>query len=304
MKLIEHALGKIAADTNHTLDSRRLFHGRGRCWSGYEDLSIDLFSPAIVITLFSERDPIWCEALTEAIVPRLESLGANCIYLQKRFQQPARYECVWGDEVQDTLYAQRGALKFHLGLHKQNIGFFLDIEPARLWLENVVRAKRVLNLFSYTCSFSVVAMAAGASSVVNVDMSSASLNVGRENHRLNNLGGSAVKYLAHDIFKSWSKIRKLGPYDIIVVDPPSFQKGSFTDDRDYPKVLRKLNELCTEQGEVLLCHNSPKKNIDDFREIIEANLVGFDFVKRLEPSLDFPDEDENRALKMLVYKKQ
>jgi hypothetical protein len=47
------------------------------------------------------------------------------------------------------------------------------------------RGKRVLNLFSFTCAFSVAALAGGAHSVVNIDLSRPALALGRENQNAN-----------------------------------------------------------------------------------------------------------------------
>src|SRR3546814_21000772 len=97
----------------------------------------------------------------------------------------------------------------------------------RRWVQEQAQGKRVLNLFAYTCGFSVAAIAGGAEHVVNLDMASAALTRGRENHRLNGHDLSRVSFLGHELFKSWGKVRKLGPYDLIIIDPPSFQQGSF-----------------------------------------------------------------------------
>ncbi|WP_199519176.1 class I SAM-dependent methyltransferase, partial [Psychrobacter sp. bablab_jr012] len=52
------------------------------------------------------------------------------------------------------------------------------------------------------------------------------LRTGKQNHQLNGFT-RGVSYLPHDILKSFGKLKKSAPYDLIIVDPPSFQKGSF-----------------------------------------------------------------------------
>ena len=91
-----------------------------------------------------------------------------------------------------------------------------------------------------TCSptpaaFSVAAMAGGATQVVNLDMARAALSRGRDNHRLNQHDLSQVVFLGHDLFKSWGKVAKYGPYDLIIIDPPSFQRGSFDPEQGLPQ---------------------------------------------------------------------
>lgn len=67
--------------------------------------------------------------------------------------------------------------------------------------------RKVLNLFAYTCAFSVAALKGGADEVVNMDMSKGALAIGKQNHLLNGLTAGA-RFLGHDIFKSWGKLKK------------------------------------------------------------------------------------------------
>ncbi|MFH7611904.1 class I SAM-dependent methyltransferase, partial [Pseudomonas syringae pv. tagetis] len=76
---------------------------------------------------------------------------------------------------------------------------------------------------AYTCGFSVAALAGGAAHVVNLDFARAALNRGRENQRLNDQDLSRVTLLGHDLFKSWAKFTRYGPYDMIIIDQQSFQ---------------------------------------------------------------------------------
>ncbi|WP_096087601.1 class I SAM-dependent methyltransferase [Agaribacterium haliotis] len=290
---------QVADGLRSAEDSCRLFHGRGHYYPGLEALSIDYFSPALVVTLFAELKPDFETALLDKLEVFFDGAA---IYLQRRYLPAPRYECVRG-EVLERVFAQRGGLKFELSFAQQNIGFFLDIEPARHWLEQRAAGKSVLNLFAYTCTFSLVASAAGANSVLNMDLSSRSLNQGRYNYRLNELSQESVRFYANDILKSWSRLKRFGPYDVIVCDPPSFQKGSFVATKDYQKLLRRMNTLVADNGELLLCLNSPEYSYSEFRSLCEQHLQGFAFVERLQPSEDFPDVDEQRALKLLVYKR-
>ena len=149
-------------------------------------------------------------------------------------------------------------LTYRLDLGRnQNNGLFLDMRYGRDWVREHAAGKRVLNLFAYTCGFSVAAIAGGAEFVVNLDMAKAALSRGRDNHHLNNHDLKKVSFLGHELFKSWGKVRKMGPYDLIIIDPPSFQKGSFALTKDYQKILRRLPELLTADGVVLACVNDP-----------------------------------------------
>ncbi|WP_200821336.1 class I SAM-dependent methyltransferase [Oceanicoccus sp. KOV_DT_Chl] len=187
---------------------------------------------------------------------------------------------------------------------KQNIGFFLDMAPGREWLKQRSQGMKVLNLFSYTCSFSVAAIAGGAKTVVNADMSRAALNVGRHNHRLNGHEQQLrrdIEFLPYDIFRSWKKITSKGPYDIVIIDPPSRQKGSFIADTDYAKVLRRLPALLPHGGQVLACLNAPELSEHFLLELMAEECPLAKFVERLSNRADFPEKNPQRNLKMLHY---
>jgi 23S rRNA (cytosine1962-C5)-methyltransferase len=160
----------------------------------------------------------------------------------------------------------------------------------------------VLNLFAYTCAFSVVAIAAGAEKVVNVDMSSAALNLGRANHQLNNLAKSKSEFVAENILKSWSRVKKPGPYDLVIIDPPSYQKGSFIAEKDYAKVIRRLPELMPAGGLVLACLNAPELSEGFLKQQFVEQCPHAEFIERVKPHADFPDIDPEQQLKLLVYR--
>lgn len=291
---------------------RRLFHGRGRNWPGLEQITCDwLQGPdskgQMVIGLFKEVDDHFLAALREGLQAfTLQSIWeekkGNTVLLQHRYQDGAPAEVIVG-ELDVAPIVSENDLRFKLDLGRnQNSGLFLDMRFGRHWVQNRAKGKSVLNLFAYTCGFSVAALAGGAEKVVNVDMSKASLSKGRDNHRLNQHNMSQVSFLAHDIFKSWGKIRKNGPYDLIIIDPPSFQKGSFALTKDYKKILRRLPELLSEQGEVLACVNSPTVSPEFLIQSMEEEAPKLTFQQRLDNPPEFADLDETSSLKALVFK--
>ena len=159
---------------------------------------------------------------------------------------------------------------------------------------------KVLNLFAYTCAFSVVALQAGAKSVVNVDMSHGALAIGQQNHPLNSLSTGA-SFLAHDIFKTWGKITRSGPYDLVIVDPPSYQKGSFVATKDYARLMRRLPELLAPGGHALLCLNAPELGLAFLQDHMQELAPELQFVQRVANPAVFADVSPERSLKVLAY---
>ncbi|WP_318421295.1 class I SAM-dependent methyltransferase [Photobacterium leiognathi] len=299
----------VAALSTPPTEVRRLFHGRGRCWQGLEQLTVDWLQGQVLVSLFKEPSPEFLAELTILLNKLTETAewqnsGATSLLLQHRDRLGSPMDVIWGEtsEYQDVI---ESGLVYKLDLgRKQNNGLFLDMRFGRDWVREQAEGKRVLNLFAYTCGFSVAAIAGGAEHVVNLDMAKAALNRGRDNHHLNKHDLKKVSFLGHELFKSWGKVRKYGPYDLIIIDPPSFQKGSFALTKDYQKILRRLPELLTENGTVLACVNDPSITSDFLIEGMAAEAPELVFEKRLENPPEFKDIEPEGGLKALVFQRK
>ena len=155
------------------------------------------------------------------------------------------------------------------------------------------------NLFAYTCAFSVAALQGGAREVINLDMAQGALTTGQQNHQLNGIH-SRAKFLAHDLFSSWGKVTRMGPYDLVIADPPSYQKGSFVANKDWPRLLRRLPDLLKPGGHALLCLNAPEIPEQFLREQLAAQAPELVIEQRLPNPPAFADVSADRALKVLV----
>ncbi|ROS05022.1 23S rRNA (cytosine1962-C5)-methyltransferase [Sinobacterium caligoides] len=285
------------------LQSRRLLHGRGRCYEGLEQVTIDYHPGAVMLTLFAPLE------MLDELLAELQGCidGSNqpqtAMIIQRRFLEGTPSELFCG-VLPEPAIARIGDSVFALQyMSKQNIGFFLDMAPGRDWLQQRVSGKKVLNLFSYTCALSVLATRTGATEVINMDMSKAALSVGRQNHLLNDLPAKqhGVQFLAHDIMKSFGKLDKLGPYDIIICDPPSFQKGSFVAEQHYRKLLSRMLPMLAPSAEVLLCLNAPEMSPAFITSLTDELWPGVRFVQRLPEHPDYPEAERDRGLKLLHY---
>ncbi len=234
-------------------ETRRLFHGRGRCWPGLEQITVDWLQGVVLVSLFKEPEPTYLDDLIATLLaltasPAWQHSKAHTLAVQHRYLPQSLTQWLVGEPIDEWTLTE-GGLRYRIDLgKKQNNGLFLDMRYGRDWVRANAEGKRVLNLFAYTCGFSVAAIAGGARHVVNLDMSRAALSRGRDNHRLNGHDLSQVSFLGHDLFKSWGKVINSGPYDLVIIDPPTFQKGSFLLTKDYQRVLRRLPELLTAHG--------------------------------------------------------
>ena len=282
-------------------ECRRLLHGRGGCFAGYEAVVVDWFSPVVIIRLYADVPSSLLDALT-AYFER-EPLVTALLVQRRGRGRDTEHEVIFGD-VADVLVAQESGLKYEIRPTQfQNSGLFLDMRNGRDWVRVNASDKNVLNLFSFTCAFSVAAIEGGASQVVNVDMSKRGLSIGRANHQLNEHDLSCVKFMPYDMLKSWGRIKRPGPYDLIIIDPPSFQPGSFIAENDYRKVLRRLPELASSHAHVLACHNDPAHNQSFVRELMIQECPEFAFVELLASQQDFPDLESERGVKAMLFQR-
>lgn len=300
-------------------DARRIFHGRGGLHPGCEQWTLDAYPPVFVLTSFAPVDEGQLAAAGDALRTRWAQLAPgeplHWVFQHRgealRLQGRSDTRLMAGG-VPDPHVVTEGGLRFRVhALHGQNHGLFLDMAEGRRWVREWAadfkaregRGARVLNLFAYTCGFSVAALAGGAHQVVNLDMARAALSRGRDNHRLNQHDLSQVVFLGHDLFKSWGKVAKYGPYDLIIIDPPSFQRGSFVLSKDYPKVLRRLPELLNANGVVLACSNEPEIGPDYLIQAMADEAPSLRFCERLANPPEFPDSQPDSALKALVFRR-
>ena len=303
-------LNAIANMALHT-DAQRIFHGRGGLHPGCEQWALDAFPPVMLLTSFQAVSEDELAAVGAALSERWAQIAPdqplNWVF-QCRAEGNLETRLMSGSVPDPHVVTENGSsFRVHV-LKGQNHGLFLDMAEGRKWVRRMVGnygvdqpRLKVLNLFAYTCAFSVVAMQAGAKQVVNVDMSHGAMAIGQQNHQLNALSTGA-SFLAHDIFKTWGKISRSGPYDLIVVDPPSYQKGSFVATKDYGRLLRRLPELLQPGGHALLCLNAPELGLDFLKEQVLTASPALHFVERLPNPEVFADVSAERSLKVLVYR--
>lgn len=280
-------------------ESRRLFHGRGHCFDGYDDLVIDYFFPVVVVILYRNRNESWLQSLCRILEGELPGLQA--IYLQERFRSGTPGRLLTG-ALPETIDAEEAGLRYRLRLgDAQNIGFFPDMAVGRQVIRERAEGKAVLNLFAYTCSFSVAALAGGATRVVNLDMNRGALELGRTNHQINDIDLRKVSFLPQELFRSVGKLRRLGPFDLIICDPPATQGKSFTAERHWPKLVRKLTELLVPGGEVFACLNAPHLPPSFLDDLFVGSDLGFSLVGSFTPGEDFPEAAPERGVFMGLY---
>jgi 23S rRNA (cytosine1962-C5)-methyltransferase len=281
-------------------DTCRLFHGRGSSAAGWEQVSIDYCHPLILVTVSAEL----ADTVLRALLNGLESLGAAhgaaIVALQSHHFEDSSLQVLRGALPRNLIATERGLEYTVVPGPRQDLDLFLERVAARRWLAAVADGKRVLNLFASTCAFSVVARSSGASRVVNLDMSAAALRQGQQDHQRNGIT-TGVSYLSPNLFKSWARLRRAGPFDIIMVDPPRQPAAGFLADRDYARIVAKLGGLCAPGAEVVLCLSSPDLEPGFLLDLVAQHAPALIFQERLSPPPAFESRDETQQLEAVRF---
>ena len=171
-------------------------------------------------------------------------------------------------------------------------GLFLDHRVTRHLVKEQSAGKKVLNLFCYTGSFSVYAIAGGATEVVSVDLSKTYLSWADRNSHLNFPAYANHKIVHADVLKY---LKGMSPesFDLIIMDPPTFSnskrmEGLLDIQRDHVYLINDCMKALTKEGKLYFSTNYTKfglheKNIKatSIKDITKATTP-FDFAGKLK----------------------
>ncbi len=216
------------------------------------------------------------------------------------------------EQKQESWFFKENDLKFKAHLDRgQNFGLFLDQRNRREWVKNNCKSLRVLNLFAFTCGFSLAAARGGAKEVISVDLSKKYLNWGRENFELNGFNPSEEKFrwMAMDSvdYLTWSQ-KKGFKYDIIVCDPPSFSrhkksKKTFKIDRDFGDLIDLCLDRLEAQGTLLFSTNFEKWSLDQWTQQLEKKNFPIENLQVSPSQWDYEWQSKEAGLKAFFLRK-
>ena len=287
-----------------SLDAKRLLHGRGVRFEGWEQVNIEIYPPVLWVIIYQAIDESQLKDLLLALQEQQNAIGLDAIYIQRRYEQGNPVEIFYGSDsyLDADFKVDEAGLTYWVNLGRnQNSGLFLDMCNGRQWMREHAKDKAVLNLFSYTCSLGIAAAAGSANSVVNIDMAKGAIKRGQQNLALNEVPCRSNTFIAQDIFKMIKKLTQKGPFDLLVADPPSFQSKAFDVRRDYEKLLMKLKPALAEKAQLVLCLNSPALGEAFLHDLVSVVFPDATFVERIANPAVLADANEDASLKVMLY---
>jgi 23S rRNA G2069 N7-methylase RlmK/C1962 C5-methylase RlmI len=234
-------------------------------------LALDRYGDALLLALYErpyeKDDELEAEWLGLMGLAAAEALGIDSakVFMKKRRHQRGndQYERLARDAAERTI--REGGLSFIVNLSDYlDTGLFLDHRITRAMVRADAADRRVLNLFSYTGSFSVYAASGGASEVTSVDLSNTYLSWAASNLSLNGLSPVRHPLVRADALSFLADASASGRrWDLIVADPPTFSNSKASDrdfdvNEDWPDLLRACAAVLNPGGRLYFSTNSRK----------------------------------------------
>lgn len=307
--LLVHRL-KIAHSLRERLYSGpyyRLVHGEADLLPG---LVVDRFDDLLVVQLTTAG----MEAMKEDTLTALEKvLKPKVIVLRndtpvRKLEGLPLYTEVPLGALPEQVQLEENDLHYQASLAEgQKTGWYFDQRDNRARLGRYVQGMRVLDLYSYTGGWGVLAAASGAREVLCVDSSPLALEYVEINARLNRVGErlTCVKGDVNQVLRGLREARER--FDVIVLDPPAFIKRK-KDFRQGVQAYRRINQLAQQvlakDGILVSCSCSfhmPRQILQ--RTLLEAAAHLGRNLQILEQGYQGPDHPVHPAIPETEYLK-
>jgi 23S rRNA G2069 N7-methylase RlmK/C1962 C5-methylase RlmI len=253
-------------------------------------LSLDRYGDAAVLYLYERpyekpdsEELDWLAMMTDSAAAALEIPRQSIVVktrrrlgLEEQYQRSGAEEKASNHGVRPSLASGAGDLLVHenglsflVNLNDYiDTGLFMDHRPARAIVRDMAAGSKVLNLFCYTGSFSVYALAGGAAEVTGVDLSNTYLEWASRNIALNALDRSRYRGIRSDTSAFLEAEAGRGArYDIIILDPPTFSNSSMMEGfldtaRHWPDLVSACLAVLAPAGTIIFSTNARTLKLD------------------------------------------
>ena len=269
-------------------------------------LAIDFYDGRYSVHFFSKHrnEPDPSSELVEEVSRVLQELfkaDVEKIYWKHRIRRAKTQQYEKNGDSEEFFIVQEYGAFFGVNLEDYlDTGLFLDHRETRRLVAQVAKGKSLLNLFAYTCSFSVQAAVSGAVFTKSVDMSNTYTAWGRENFELNGFDSVNHPIIRADclVFLD-EEIDSGNRYDLIVIDPPTVSRSKkmqqmFDVQVDYIFLIDRALQLLNKGGTIFFSTNLRSFVFDlgafescDIRDISDKTIP-----------IDFQDKKIHRCWKI------
>ncbi|ANU09126.1 50S rRNA methyltransferase [Planococcus antarcticus DSM 14505] len=259
--------------TNPETTAFRVFNGEG---DGFGGLIVDYYDGFYLLSWYSEGVYTFKDQVIAALQNVAECKG---IYQKKRFDTKGQYieedDFVAGERGEFPLIVKENGVNVAVYLNDGAMtGIFLDQRDVRNAIkQKYAKDKNVLNTFSYTGAFSVVAALGGAVKTTSVDLAKRSSSKTIEQFSVNGIDFENQDILVMDVFNyfKYAKRKEL-KFDMVILDPPSFarsKKYTFSTSKDYTNLMKEAIAITEKNGVIVASTNSASFGMKKFKGFID-----------------------------------
>ena len=266
----------------------RLFAG---FYEGYPDLAADIYGSTLVLHSYGQAHNGVLRVMDFAQEHLLQKLPwVDCV-LQKIHTSSDNYlqqgKVTFGSHL--TSQVQEHGVWYATDLRiNRDASLYLDTRNLRRWLIDHAHDLTVLNLFAYTGSLGVAALAGGAKRIVQVDRSRKFMALANRSCELNHFDTQRMELRPQDFFSAVAYYKKSGElFDLVIVDPPyqsTTGKGKVNLVSESIRVVNKVRPLIADGGAIITINNALFLKGSDYLSSLERLCQdGFLAIEKIIP---------------------
>lgn len=184
----------------------------------------------------------------------------------------------WIVKLEGISFNIKPSLSKHLGVFPEQSVHWKYLQE-KIKEELLKRNKvTVLNLFGYTGGSSLACAMAGAE-VCHLDSSEFAVDLAMKNRDSSGLSDKPIRFIVDDVRKFVEReIKRGNKYDIILLDPPVYGKGSKKEiwkiEKDLPALLSRINKIISDNPIAIILNGySSNYSHITYKQVLENYLI-------------------------------
>ncbi|HQV77267.1 MAG TPA: class I SAM-dependent methyltransferase [Chitinophagales bacterium] len=261
---------------------------------------IDVYKDCVYVAEYKSKHKLSEEeykrwlTISMEIIESVLDVNTENVFLKLRERQKGEQQYHKLNKAKTELIVQENGMSFIVNLSDYlDTGLFLDHRITRQKIKEIATEKRVLNLFSYTGSFTVYAAAGNAAKITTVDMSKTYITWAKRNLSYNKLYDEKKHIFVQEDVLQYLKTIAPNSYDVIILDPPTFSNSKRMENtldiqRDHVGIINVCLSILSENG-VLIFSTNYRNFVLDTVQILSSNIkeitkqtTPFDFEGKLK----------------------